>query len=108
MGDAFTVPFILSCSQPIRARGIIVKYLRFITKSPFPYRKRYIYTCKLNNFNPVLQVYIQTVMDSMNLKKRLHLTITISILCNFSQCPTHGRAYALIKPELLANNTRNW
>ena len=26
---------------------------------------------------------------------------------SFSQCPTHGRAYALIKPELLANNTRN-
>ena len=77
MGDAFSVPFILSCPQPIRARGIIVKYFRFITTSPFLIAKQYIYTCKLNNFNPVLQVYIQTVMDSMNLKKRLHLTITI-------------------------------
>ena len=26
MADAFSVPFILSCFEPIRARGIIVKY----------------------------------------------------------------------------------
>ena len=32
MGDAFSVPFILSCSELIRARGIIVNY------SPFPFR----------------------------------------------------------------------
>ena len=36
--------------------------------------KRYIYTCKLNNrnnCNPVLQVYIQTVMNSMEIEKEL-------------------------------------
>ena len=31
--------------------------------------KRYIYTCKLDNCNPVLQVYIQTVMNSMEIEK---------------------------------------
>ena len=30
--------------------------------------KWYIYTCKLNNCNPVLQVYIQTVMNSMEIE----------------------------------------
>ena len=49
MGDALSVPFILCCSEPIRARGIIVKYVEFAMTD-----KKALKT----HFNPHLSMYI--------------------------------------------------
>ena len=46
-----------------------ISYLLLHVHHLFLIDKRYIYTWKLNNSHPVLQVYIQTVLNSMEIEK---------------------------------------
>ena len=66
MGDAFSVPFILSCSQPIRARGIIIKYVEFAMTD-----KKALKT----HFNPHLSMYILIYIVSSEDLTRLQISV---------------------------------
>ena len=55
--------------SPVICLGLIDNISDLLLHHLFLITKRYIYTCKLNNCNPVLQVYIQTVMNSMEIEK---------------------------------------
>ena len=52
-------------------RGLIDSISDLLLHHLFLIAKRYIYTFKLNNCNPVLQVYIQTVMNSLEIEKEI-------------------------------------
>ena len=51
--------------------GLIDNISDLLLHHLFLIAKRYFYTCKLNICNPALQVYIQTVMNSMEIEKEI-------------------------------------
>ena len=53
--------------SPLICLGLTDNISDLLLHHLFLIAKRYIYTCKLTNCNPVLQVYIQTLMNSMPL-----------------------------------------
>ena len=57
--------------SPLICLGLIDNISDLLLHHLFLIAKRYIYTCKLNNCNPALQVYIQTVMNSMEIEKEI-------------------------------------
>ena len=54
--------------SPLICLGLTDNISDLLLHHLFLIAKRYIYTCKLTNCNPVLQVYIQTVMNSMEIE----------------------------------------
>ena len=57
--------------SPLICLGLTDNISDLLLHHLFLIAKRYIYTCKLNNCNPALQVYIQTVMNSMEIEKEI-------------------------------------
>ena len=55
--------------SPLICLGLIDNISDLLLHHLFLIAKRYFYTCKLNNCNRALQVYIQTVMNSMEIEK---------------------------------------
>ena len=57
--------------SPLICLGLIDNISDLLLHHLFLIAKRYIYTCKLNNCNSALQVYIQTVMSSIEIEKEI-------------------------------------
>ena len=76
--------------SPLICLGLIDNISDLLLHHLFLIAKRYIYTCKLNNCNPVpVQVYIKTVMNSMEIEKEIasnnnNMSKTNGALLNFA------------------------